>query len=341
MKFAILAPGKIAQSMAEALQGLKEQSVQESQCIAEELGVDTSAIELYAVASRSMERAEEFAKQWGFEKAYGSYEEMLDDEAVDIVYVASPHSYHFMHTKMCLEQGKHVLVEKPFTVNAEQAQELISLSKEKGVLLAEAIWTRYMPSRSMLKEVLDSGVIGMPTSLVANLGYPMRYKERLCKPELAGGALLDVGVYPIHFSLMVFQSRIAKIDATAVISPEGVDWTNSVTFTFDNGELAVLHSTMLSPTDRLGVIYGDKGYVEVLNINNCEEIRVYNTEHKMIATHKVPEQINGYEYEVLACMKAIAQGEIECGDMPHSETLRVMQILDSIRAKWGMRYPCE
>lgn len=341
MKFAILAPGKIAQSMAEALQGLKEQSVQESQCIAEELGVDTSAIELYAVASRSMERAEEFAKQWGFEKAYGSYEEMLDDEAVDIVYVASPHSYHFVHTKMCLEHGKHVLVEKPFTVNAQQAQELISLSKDKGVLLAEAIWTRYMPSRSMLNEVLDSGVIGTPTSLVANLGYPMRHKERLCKPELAGGALLDVGVYPIHFSLMVFRSRITKLDATAVMSPEGVDWTNSVTLTFDDGELAVLHSTMLSPTDRLGVIYGDKGYVEVLNINNCEAIRVYNTEHKMIATHKVPEQINGYEYEVLACMKAIAQGEIECGDMPHSETLRVMQILDSIRAKWGMRYPCE
>ncbi len=341
MKFAILAPGKIAQSMAKALKGLKEQIVQESQCIAEELGVDTSAIELYAVASRSIERAEEFAKQWGFEKAYGSYEEMLDDEAVDIVYVASPHSCHFVHAKMCLEHGKHVLVEKPFTVNAKQAQELISLSEEKGVLLAEAIWTRYMPSRSMINDILNSGVIGTPTSLVANLGYPMRYKERLCKPELAGGALLDVGVYPIHFSLMVFQSRITKLDASAVMSPEGVDWTNGVTFTFDNGELAVLHSTMLSPTDRLGVIYGDKGYMEVLNINNCEEIRVYNTEHQMIEAHKVPEQINGYEYEVLACMKAIGQGEIECADMSHSEILRVMQILDSIRAKWGMRYPCE
>ncbi len=341
MKFAILAPGKIAQSMARALKGLRDGTVQTTQDIATAMGVDTAEIELYAAASRSMDRAEAFAKQWGFVKAYGSYEDMLEDDEVELVYIASPHSYHFHHARMCLEHGKHVLVEKPFTVNAEQAQELIALSQQKGVLLAEAIWTRYMPSRSMLRDVLDSGVIGTPTSLVANLGYPMRYKERLCKPELAGGALLDVGVYPIHFALMVFQSGIAKIDATAVMSPEGVDWTNSVTLTFDNGELAVLHSTMLSPTDRLGVVYGDKGYVEVLNINNCEEIRVYNVEHEMIAAHKVPEQINGYEYEVIACMKAIRQGWIECSDMPHSETLRVMQILDSIRAKWGMKYPCE
>lgn len=341
MKFTILAPGKIAQSMAEALTGLKERRVEASQNIAEQLGVDTSSIELYAVASRNLDRAEEFAKQWGFEKAYGSYEDMLEDDAVDFVYVASPHSCHYEHAKMCLERGKHVLVEKPFTVNARQADELISLSEQKNVLLAEAIWTRYMPSRNMVNDILDSGVIGTPTSLVANLGYPMRHKERLCKPELAGGALLDVGVYPIHFSLMVFQSRITKLDATAVMSPEGVDWTNSVTLTFDDGELAVLHSTMLSPTDRLGVIYGDRGYMEVLNINNCEEIRVYNADHEMLAVHKVPEQINGYEYEVLACMRAIELGQIECSDMPHKETLRVMQILDSIRAKWRMRYPCE
>lgn len=341
MKIAILAPGKIAQSMAEALKGLKDGNVQVAQDIAAQMGVNPSELELYAVASRDLSRAEAFAQQWGFAKAYGSYEDMLCDDEVDLVYVASPHSHHYQHATMCLEHGKHVLVEKAFTVNVNQAQNLVALSREKGLLLAEAIWTRYMPSRTMLDDIIDSGVIGKPVSLMANLGYPMAQKERLCKPELAGGALLDVGVYPINFAMMVFHSGIEKIDTSVVLSPEGVDWTNSVTLTFEGGEMAILHSTMLSPTDRLGVIYGDKGYIEVRNINNCEEIFVYDAEHRIQSAYKVPQQVNGYEYEVLACMKAIQEGKVECEAMPHTETLRVMRLLDDIRARWGMKYPCE
>lgn len=338
MKFAILAPGKIAQSMAKAVVGIQEMS---SGMAKGQREIGIAQIELYAVASRSLERAKEFAAQWGFEKAYGSYEEMLEDEAVELVYVASPHSHHYQHARMCLEHGKNVLVEKAFTVNAKQAEELIYLAREKKLLLAEAIWTRYMPSRGMVDDIIASGIIGTPVSLTANLGYPMKNKERLKSPELAGGALLDVGVYPIHFAMMVFRKEIKKVDASAVMSPEGVDWVNSVTLTFEDGKMAVLHSSMLSPTDRLGVIYGEKGYIEVQNINNCEEIRVFDTEHQKIACHKAPEQINGYEYEVLACIKAMEAGKVECEKMPHSETLRVMKLLDAIREKWGMRYPCE
>ncbi len=341
MRFAILAPGKIAQSMAMAVRGIREESVAATSDFAKQLGVNPKELELYAVASRSLDRAKDFAKQWGFEKAYGSYEEMLEDDLVDLVYVASPHSHHYLHARMCLEHGKHVLVEKAFTVNAKQAEELIALSREKGLLLAEAIWTRYMPSRFMIDAIIESGVIGKPVSLMANLGYPMRQKERLCKPELAGGALLDVGVYPINFAMMVFHSGIIKVQSTAQMSPEGVDWTNSVTLTFRDGEMAVLHSTMLSPTDRVGIIYGEKGYMEVQNINNCEEIRVYDVNHNILEAHKVPAQINGYEYEVLACMKAIQDGNVECDDMPHGETMRVMGLLDDIRAMWGMKYPGE
>ena len=341
MKFAILAPGKIAQSMATAVKGLIDGNVQATQEIAVGMGVNPAELELYAVASRDYERADAFAKQWGFEKAYGSYEEMLQDAEVELVYVASPHSHHYQHAKMCLEYGKNVLLEKAFTINAKQAKELIVLAREKGLLLAEAIWTRYMPSRKMIDDIIASDIIGKPISLMANLGYPMAKKERLCKPELAGGALLDVGVYPINFAMMVFHSAIVNVDTSVVMSPEGVDWTNSVTLVFKGGEMAILHSTMLSPTDRLGVIYGEKGYMEVLNINNCEAICVYDEEHKLVATHKVPEQINGYEYEVLSCMKAIQEGKTECEEMPHSETLRVMQLLDMLRAKWGMKYPGE
>jgi len=322
IKFAILAPGNIAKSMAEAVSGLEK-------------------IQRYAVASRDYGRAENFAKQWGFEKAYGSYEELASDPQVELVYVASPHSHHYEHARLCLEHGKHVLVEKAFTVNARQAEALIQLSREKGRLLAEAIWTRYMPSRNMIDEILKSGELGNVTSLTANLGYVLSHVERMQNPSLAGGALLDLGVYPINFALMAFQGEIKEISASAVMSPEGVDWVNSITLSFTDGKMAVLHSDMLAQTDRQGVISGDKGYLEVQNINNCEEIRVFDLERKMTARYQVPEQINGYEYEVLSCMKAIEEGKTECPEMPHSETLRVMKILDSIRQQWNMTFPCE
>lgn len=322
MKFSILAPGGIANCLAEAVSGIE-------------------GVEKYAVGSRSLDRAEAFAEKWGFEKAYGSYEEMLNDPKVELVYVATPHSHHYQYAKMCLEHGKHVLVEKAFTVNAAQAEELINLSHEKGLLLAEAIWTRYMPSRKMIDDIVASGVIGEVTSLSANLGYVLHHVERMQNPELAGGALLDLGVYPINFALMAFHGEVAKVSSTAVMSPAGVDWRNNVTLTFDDGKLAVLFADMLSLTDRQGVINGSKGYLEVQNINNCEEIRVFDLERNMVARYEVPEQINGYEYEVISCMKAIAEGKVECDEMPHSETLRVMKLLDSIRAQWGMKFPCE
>ncbi|MCI9446315.1 MAG: Gfo/Idh/MocA family oxidoreductase [Lachnospiraceae bacterium] len=322
MKFAILAPGHIAHSMARAVS---------------EIG----KIERYAVASRDYGRAEEFAKEWGFAKAYGSYQELAEDPEAELVYVASPHSHHYEHAKLCLEHGKHVLVEKAFTVNARQARELIRLSEEKGLLLAEAIWTRYMPSRKMIDDILAEGAIGNVTSLTANLGYILPHVERMQNPELAGGALLDLGVYPLNFALMAFHGAVKEVHASAVMSPRGVDWMNSMTLIFEDGKMAVLHSDMLAQTDRQGVISGDKGYLEVQNINNCEEIRVYDLQRRLTIRHQVPRQINGYEYEVLSCIKAIEAGRTECEEMPHSEILRVMELMDQIRGQWGLEYPCE
>ncbi len=320
--FAILAPGGIAAKMARAVSEMPE-------------------VIPYAVASRSIERAEAFAKTWGYKKAYGSYEEMLEDPDVELVYVASPHSHHYEHAKMCILAGKHVLVEKAFTVNALQARELVELSKRKNVLLAEAMWTRFMPARTMIDELIQEGTIGRITSLTANLGYDIRHKERLIKPELAGGALLDVGVYPIQFALMTVHSPIKTISSDAVMSESGVDMLNSVTLTFENGVMAVLHSSMLSLTDREGVIYGEKGSIHVHNINNCEGITVYDRNGTMVKKVNAPPQINGYEYEVAACVKAIRNGLRECEEMPHSETIRGMEILDEIRKQWGLVYPCE
>ncbi len=322
MKFSILAPGNIAGTMAKTISRM-------------------DGIESYAVASRDYGRAKAFAGEWGFEKAYGSYEELVDDPEVGLVYVASPHSHHYQHAKLCLEHGKHVLVEKAFTVNAAQAQELIDISEERGLLLAEAIWTRYMPSRGMVDDLVASGVIGEVTSLTANLGYILPHVERMQKPELAGGALLDLVVYPINFALMAFHGQVERVHASAVLSPSGIDWMNSITLVFEGGKMAVLHSDMLAQTDRQGVISGDKGYLEVQNINNCEEIRVFGLNRKLTARYTVPKQISGYEYEVLACKKAIEAGKTECEEMPHAESLRVMKLLDEVRSQWGMKFPCE
>lgn len=322
MKFAILGLGKIARCMAIAVSGLEQ-------------------AEKYAVAARDLDRAQAFAKEWGYEKAYGSYEELVSDPEVELIYVATPHSHHYEHAKLCLEHGKNVLLEKAFTVNAKQAEELIALAKEKNVLLAEAIWTRYMPSRKMIDDLLEKGIIGKITSITANLGYELHDIPRLQEPELAGGALLDLGIYPINFAKMVMKQDVKEVYSSAVMSPKGIDWTNSITLIFEDDTMAVLHSTMLAGINRMGVISGDKGYLEVQNINNCEEIRLYDLAHKLVETYPVPEQINGYEYEVIACIKAIEEGKIECEEMPHEETLWVMRLMDRIRNEWGMTYPFE
>ena len=319
LKMAILGAGGIAVKMAQTIAGMKD-------------------VEAYAVAARNVERAQEFADKYGFTKAYGSYEEMLADENVQLVYVATPHSHHYKHAKMCLEAGKNVLCEKAFTVNADQAKELFALAEEKKVLITEAIWTRYMPSRKIIDDIIASGVIGEVSSLTANLGYALHGVERIWNRELAGGALLDVGVYPINFALMAFGDDIKEVKGEAVFK-NGVDMMNSVTISFKNERMAVLHSCVSAALDRKGVIFGSKGYIEVININNPEVIRVFDKEYKEIASYLPPEQITGYEYEVEACMRALEKGELECPEMPHAETIRVMEIMDGIRKSWNYEIP--
>lgn len=299
---------------------------------------EMDCVEAYAVAARELERAEKFAGKYGFQKAYGSYEEMLSDKEVQLVYIATPHSHHYKHVKMCLEAGKNVLCEKAFTVNADQAEKLFALAKEKNLLLTEAIWTRYMPSRKMINDLVESGVIGEVTSLTANLGYVLDHVERMIKPELAGGALLDLGVYTINFARMVMGTNIKEVSAQAVFE-YGVDMINSIVISYEDGKMATLQSNGHAVLDRKGVIFGTKGYIEVTNINNPERIRVYDKDHKEVAFYLPPEQISGYEYEVEACVRAMENGDLECPEMPHKETICIMKLMDQIRGSWGYEIP--
>jgi predicted dehydrogenase len=322
MKVGILGAGNIARKMAQVLRAL-------------------DGVEGYAVASRDYAKAKAFATEHGVSRPYGSYAEMLADPAIDLVYIATPHSHHYEHIKLCLEAGKNVLCEKAFTLNVAQAKEVLALGEQKKLLVAEAIWTRYLPMRWVLDGVLASGAIGTPYSLSANLCYPLMLHERNIKPELGGGALLDLGVYTVNFALMTFGSDIASIDAVVQKYKTGVDTMSSVTLTYADGKMALLHSSMLVRSDCYGMVYGDKGYIAFSNINNCEGIRVYDIEGKLAESYSPPPQINGFEYQVLACKKALETGISECPEMPHTEIIRVMEILDRIRAIGGVKYAGE
>lgn len=295
----------------------------------------------YAVASRDLKKSRDFADKWGVTKAYGSYEEMLNDPGVELVYIATPHSHHYPQAKMCLEHGKHVLCEKAFTVNAPQAEELFRISREKHLLITEAIWTRYLPMRGTINEVLRSGIVGRPWLLTANLGYMISQVPRLKEPELAGGALLDVGVYPLNFAAMVFGNDPVSITGTTILSEKGVDTQDSITLKYADGRMAVLNATMMGMSDRRGIIDCDNGMLEIINVNNPEELRVYNKDRVLIAAYKAPKKITGYEYEVEACIRALDAGGIECPMMPHAETVRMMQWMDDLRRQFGVRYPEE
>ena len=265
----------------------------------------------------------------------------MKNSSVDLVYVATPHSHHYEHVKLCLENGRNVLCEKAFMINSAQAKEVVRIAREKKLLLAEAIWTRYMPSRELIREAVDSGIIGRVTSLTANLGYAIGNKERLVRSDLGGGALLDLGVYPINFALMVFGEDYQEVSAQGILSNQGVDLQNSITLTWKNGRMALLHSNMEALTDRRGIIHGDKGYLVVENINNCEAISAYDLDRKLIKQYEIPEQITGFEYEVESCRRALENGETECKEMPLSDSIAVMEMMDRIRELLGIRYTCE
>ena len=322
MNIGIMAAGPIAAHMAITLNAMAD-------------------ADAYAVASRTLDKAEKFAKEFNIPNAYGSYEELAKDSQVDLIYLAMPHSHHFECAKLCIENGKAVLCEKAFMANAKQAQEIVALAREKKVFLAEAIWTRYLPSRKIIDDIIGSGKIGEITSLTANLGYDIDEVPRIIKPELAGGALLDVGVYPLTFASMVLGDDIVNITSTCTKTDSGVDEQNVIILEYPGKVFATLHSGMLAATEQYGIIYGTKGYIIAKTINNVDCIEVYSPERELLDSYGVPEQITGFEYEVRACAKALKEGKLECEEAPLNQSIHMMEVMDSLRKEWGIIFPFE
>ncbi len=314
----ILGTGWIADKMATTLAGM-------------------TTARAYAVASRTLDKADKFAAQFSIPKAYGSYEALADDPEVDLIYIATPHSHHFENTKMCLLKNKPVLCEKAFTVNTPQAEELIRIANERKVFLAEAIWTRYQPMRQMINNVINSGIIGKLQMLSANLCYPNIALQRMYDPALAGGALLDLGVYVLNFADMFFGDDIKSISSHCIKYPTGVDIQESITIEYNDGRIAVLWSSQLAKSDRQGIISGTDGFVIVENVNNPQSYAIYNQDYQLVKKVDCPPQITGYEYQVDCCIRAINQGKIEPDEMPHADTLRIMRQMDALRKEWGVK----
>ena len=302
---------------------------------------DMNDCEAYAIGSRSLEKAADFAQKWNIPKAYGSYAELIADPDVDLIYVATPHSHHYDVTREALLAGKPCLVEKAFMANLRQAQEIITLAHERNLFIAEAIWTRYQPVVSIVRQLIADGRIGQPRLITATLGYSMGRKERIFRPDLCGGALLDLGVYALNFVRMFADASIKSIDGHSVKTDTGMDLTNAITLILEDGLLANVQSSAACVGDNIGVIAGPEGNLIIDNINNPQKITVNKRDRVFVEEIHVPQQITGYEYQFSACHQALIDGLLEPREMPHQETLYIMQLMDDLRAKWGVHYPMD
>ena len=297
--------------------------------------------EAYAVGSRKAETAAAFAAKWNIKKAYGSYAELIADPDVDLIYVGTPHSHHYDVTREAILAGKPCLVEKAFMANVRETKAILDLAHERKVFVAEAIWTRYQPVVATVRQLIADGRIGTPHLITATLGYSMGDKPRIMRPDLCGGALLDLGVYALNFVRMFTDSDIVTIDGHCVKSATGMDLTNAMTIILDNGLLANVQSSAQCVGDNIGVIAGTEGNLIIDNINNPQTITVNGPDRTYVETIRVPQQITGYEYQFVACRDALAKGLLEPVEMPHSETLYIMQLMDDLRRKWGVHYPMD
>ncbi len=324
IRWGIIGAGHIAEKFATALNSLKD-------------------TELTAIASRSADKAYEFAERFHVRKAYGSYEELVKDGEIDVIYIATPHTEHRKHASLCITHGKAVLCEKPFTVNQREAEVLITLAKEHKVFLMEAMWTKFLPVTRMVKQWIDEKRIGKVKYLQASFGFRSEFnpQSRLYDPHLAGGALLDVGVYPISYATFLLGKMPDRVISSASIGKTKVDEMNIIALHFEDGTLADLSSAITANTGNDAVIIGDNGRIFVPSFWTAEKAELYNAEGKLAETFSLPFTSNGYVYEVEEVNRCLREGKLQSDIIPHETTLAIMKLMDDIRTEWGVVYPME
>jgi predicted dehydrogenase len=299
-----------------------------------------------AVASRDQARSEKFAQEFGFPAAYGSYEELVQDKNVDVIYIATPHSHHHAHTMLCLNNGKAVLCEKAFAVNVAEAKEMISLAREKKLFLMEALWSAFLPHIKKLRELLKEKKVGEINSVLANFGFRPDHPvaPRLLDPALAGGTLLDIGIYNVFIAMEVL-GRPDTIDAVMISSPDKVDEQLAVTFRYKDGKIAQLFSTFLADLPTIAHISGSKGRLELTHRFYAPEATIGYYPGKTDSLQNIlvekPSSGFGYQYETQHVTDCLLKGLKESPEVTFAQSLIRMEVLDEIRKKAGIYYPAD
>ncbi|MFK7978491.1 MAG: Gfo/Idh/MocA family protein [Saprospiraceae bacterium] len=297
---------------------------------------------LYAVASRTLAKAQDFADKYQFEKAVGSYEEMLTDDNLDAVYIATPHVFHYQHTLLCIAHKKAVICEKPFAINTKEVQQMIAQAKENNTFLMDALWTLCLPHILKTKEIIESGQLGKLISVKADFGFRADFNpnSRLFDRDLGGGSLLDIGIYPALLALFLL-GKPKKITAAALMGQTKVDEECAVFLEYEDGQTANLHSTILARTPIEAYIYCEKGYIHIPSrfhepVDKMTILTYDNLEETVIPFDY---QVLGYQYEAAEMMRCMRGGKLESDLVPHQFSLDLMELLDEIRSQIGLVYP--
>ncbi|MNU79726.1 1,5-anhydro-D-fructose reductase [compost metagenome] len=323
VKWGILGTGWIAQKFADDLA-----FVENAECL--------------AVGSRSLESASRFAGAHGVARAYGSYEELVQDPDVDVIYVATPHPFHKENTLTTLHAGKAVLCEKPFTVNGAELEEMIKLAREKKLFLMEAMWTRFLPPIVKVREWIKSGRIGEVQLVKAEFGFKTKWnpEHRLLNLELGGGALLDTGIYPVSFASMIFGAAPNRISSTSRIGTTGVDEQFSLLLDYGNGRSALLSGAVSLGLTNDAYIHGTEGYIHIPSFLNAKTATLYasGAEEEVFTDDR---ESAGYNFEAEAVGQYLREGHLESPVITLDESLNIMKLLDEVRAQWGLKYPFE
>lgn len=325
IKWGILATGGIASSFTQALTEVPE-------------------AEVVAVASRSEERAAEFARKWHIPRSYGSYEALAQDPEVEVIYIATPHNFHYENMLLCLNAGKHVLCEKAFTLNAAQAETCIQLAREKGLFLMEAMWTRFFPATVQIREWLDQGVLGELRLIQADMCVHFTYdpQHRLFNPNLGGGALLDLGVYPIAFASMVMDlDQVEEVQSIGRIGATGVDEFDTVMIRYQSPAIAMLSFGSRGYKPREAFIVGTQGHIKVHSNFHKPDTLTLHLNGQDAETRHYPTETSGYTHEIQEVHRCLLNKRLESSVMSLDETLKIMRFMDALRQEWGVVYPEE
>jgi predicted dehydrogenase len=322
-RWGVLATGNIAASMAQALHEVDD-------------------ADLVAVGSRSQASADAFGDKWHIPRRYASYEALTTDPDVDIIYIATPHNLHFENMRLCLSAGKHALCEKPLTLNARESAECIALAREKGLFLMEAVWMRFFPAMAQVRQWVCDGVIGDVRLVQADFCFnlPFDPAHRLYNPQLGGGALLDLGIYPLSFTTMILGFP-QRIHSHAHLSQTGVDELDTLALFYESGAVANLSCSMRFDRPREAFVFGSEGHIQIHETFFRPDRLTLKRNDAEAKTMHLPFRGNGYTHEVEEVHACLRSGRTESEIMPLDESLRLMQLMDGLRAEWGVKYPGE